>query len=119
MKTRSIQFVIPNTPEELNALRSIFREYADSLQVDLCFQNFESELLELPGEYAEPRGAMLMALVDEELAGCCALRPLDAVDYANACEMKRLYVRQRFRGSGLGRQLIEAIMDSARLAGYD
>ena len=119
MKTRSIQFVTPNTPEELNALRSIFREYADSLQVDLCFQNFESELLELPGEYAEPRGALLMALVDEELAGCCALRPLDAVDYANACEMKRLYVRQRFRGSGLGRQLVEAIMDSARLAGYD
>jgi len=119
VKTRSIQFVTPNTPEELNALRSIFREYADSLQVDLCFQNFESELLELPGEYAEPRGALLMALVDEELAGCCALRPLDAVDYANACEMKRLYVRQRFRGSGLGRQLVEAIMDSARLAGYD
>lgn len=118
MKTSSIRFVAPNTPEELNTLRSIFREYADSLQVDLCFQGFESELAQLPGEYAEPRGALRMALVDGKLAGCCALRPLDTVDYPNACEMKRLYVRQDFRRSGVGRQLVEAILDCARLTGY-
>ncbi|WP_370654647.1 GNAT family N-acetyltransferase [Rhodoferax sp.] len=100
------------------ALRGIFREYADSLQIDLCFQGFEEELAHLPGEYAQPRGALLMALVDDELAGCCALRPLDATDYPNACEMKRLYVRKRFRRSGVGRQLVEAILDCARLAGY-
>ena len=62
---------------------------------------------------------MLLALVDGELAGCCALRPLDAVDYPNACEMKRLYVRQSFRRLGLGRQLAEAMLDCARLAAYD
>ncbi|MDO9165882.1 MAG: GNAT family N-acetyltransferase [Rhodoferax sp.] len=118
MKIPSIRFITPNTPEEMVALRGIFREYADSLQIDLCFQGFEEELAHLPGEYAQPRGALLMALVDDELAGCCALRPLDATDYPNACEMKRLYVRQRFRRSGVGRQLVEAILDCARLAGY-
>lgn len=118
MNTSAIRFVTPSTPQEFAALKSLFREYADSLQVDLCFQGFEEELATLPGEYAPPRGALLMALVDEELAGCCALRPLDAADYPNACEMKRLYVRQRFRGSGVGRQLAEAILDCARRAGY-
>lgn len=100
-------------------MRSIFREYADGLQVDLCFQGFEAELAELPGEYSEPRGALLMAQIDDKLAGCCALRPLDAVNYPNACEMKRLYVRPAFRRSGVGRQLVEAILDCARQAGYD
>lgn len=99
-------------------MRRIFREYADSLGVDLCFQGFEAELAELPGDYAPPRGALLVVLVNDELAGCCALRPLDTVDYPNACEMKRLYVRRGFRGKGIGRQLVEAILDCARLAGY-
>jgi len=100
-------------------VRAIFREYATTLAVDLCFQGFEEELAQLPGQYAAPRGALLLALVDGELAGCCALRPLDAVDYPNACEMKRLYVRQSFRRLGLGRQLAEAMLDCARLAAYD
>lgn len=119
MNTVSIRFVRPSTPEQLDTLRAIFREYANGLQVDLCFQDFESELAQLPGEYAEPRGALLMALLDGQLAGCCALRPLDNADYPNACEMKRLYVRPSFRKSGVGRQLVEAILDCARLAGYD
>ncbi len=118
MTVPSIRFITPNTPEELNALRHIFREYANSLHVDLGFQSFEAELTELPGEYAPPRGALLMALVDEELAGCCALRPVDGVDYANASEMKRLYIRPAFRGCGIGRQLAEATLDCARKAGY-
>ena len=100
-------------------LRDIFREYALGLGVDLCFQNFELELAGLPGDYSHPRGALLAALVDGRLAGCCALRPLDTVDYADACEMKRLYVRPEFRGMGLGRQLVEATLDCARRAGYD
>ncbi len=100
-------------------MRAIFREYATTLAVDLCFQGFEEELEQLPGQYAAPRGALLVALVDGELAGCCALRPLDTVDYPNACEMKRLYVRQSFRRLGLGRQLAEAMLDCARLAAYD
>ena len=119
MNTVSIRFVSPSTPQQYDALRAMLREYADGLQIDLCFQGFEAELSELPGEYAEPRGALLMALVDEQLVGCCAMRPLDSADYPNACEMKRLYVRPGFRRSGAGRQLVEAILDCARLAGYD
>ena len=64
------------------------------------------------------RGALLVATVDGKFAGCCAMRPLDSVDYANACEMKRLYVRDEFRRLGLGRQLAEGILDASRLAGY-
>ena len=118
MKTPSAQFLTPKTQQELTALRGLFQEYANALQIDLCFQGFEAELAGLPGEYAAPRGALLMAGVDGELAGCCALRPLDAVNYPNACEMKRLYVRPGFRRKGVGRQLAEAILDRARMAGY-
>ena len=115
----SIHFSTPITPFEFDELRAILREYAQSIQVDLCFQNFEDEIATLPGEYVEPRGALLMARVNGELVGCCALRPLDNVDYPNACEMKRLYVRKAFRKLGIGRQLVEAIMDCARQADYD
>lgn len=118
VKNPSIRFTSPTSTDEIDSLRGIFREYAASLKIDLCFQGFEAELAELPGEYAAPRGALLQALVNEQLAGCCALRPLDTVDYPNACEMKRLYVRPGFRGNGLGRQLAEAMLDCARLAGY-
>ena len=113
-----IQITTPRTPLELNVLKVLLREYADSLQVDLCFQGFEEELMTLPGSYVEPRGSLLMAWVDEQLAGCCGLRPLDTVDYPNACEMKRLYVRPEWRKNGIGRVLAEATLDCARIAGY-
>jgi ribosomal protein S18 acetylase RimI-like enzyme len=115
----AIQFLTPSTAVELEAVRGLFHEYANGLQVDLCFQGFTSELAELPGQYARPRGALLTAWVNKELAGCCALRPLDTVDFPNACEMKRLYVRPNFRKDGLGRQLAEFIIECARLAAYD
>ena len=102
----------------MDAIREIFQEYADGLGIDLCFQQFDAELAGLPGEYQEPRGGLLMARVGGPLAGCRALRPLDNADYPNAAEMKRLYVRKAFRGFGLGRQLSEAILDTARRAGY-
>ena len=116
--TPLIQLDAPHDAQDIDALRALFREYAHNLGVDLCFQHFDQELAQLPGEYAPPRGALLLARVDGELAGCCALRPLDAADYPNAAEMKRLYVRKAFRGFGLGRQLAEAMLDAARQAGY-
>lgn len=103
---------------DIGQTRAIFQEYAASLKVDLCFQGFEQELLNLPGEYSDPRGALMLAWMDGVLAGCCALRPLDSSDYANAAEMKRLFVRPTARGLGLGRLLTEAILDAARAAGY-
>lgn len=115
----SIQFTSPRSAEELQATRHLFEEYAGQLGVDLCFQDLATELRNLPGEYAEPRGYLLTAHVNGTLAGCCALRPLDSVDYANACEMKRLYVKAAFRRVGLGRMLAESILEQARLAGYD
>lgn len=96
----------------------MFREYAQQLGLDLSFQNFDAELDDLPGEYVEPQGALLLAMVDGHLAGCCALRPLISSDYPNACELKRLYVRDTHRRLGLGRQLAEAVLDAARVAGY-
>lgn len=114
----AIEIVAADTPERLAAAASIFRDYAASLDVDLDFQGFEAELADLPGVYAPPAGALLLAFVDGAVAGCGALRPLADVDYANACEMKRLYVRPAFRGLGLGRTLAEALVDEARRTGY-
>ncbi|MEY3379919.1 MAG: GNAT family N-acetyltransferase [Hylemonella sp.] len=108
----------PIGPEDFADLRQIFTEYASSLPIDLEFQGFSAELDALPGAYALPQGSLLMVNYDGQLAGCCALRPLPSVEYPNACEMKRLYVRPAFRRLGLGRLLAESIMDRARLAGY-
>lgn len=114
-----ITLIHPTSPEELAATREIFVEYAGTLDVDLDFQGFEEELAELPGEYAAPRGNLVLALVEGTVAGCCALRAIDDVDYANACEMKRLYVRKAFRGFGLGRQLVDHTLTTAAQLGYD
>jgi putative acetyltransferase len=113
-----IEMFTPATPGLLEATRQILREYAAQLGVDLCFQNFDAELADLPGEYAVPRGALLLATVDGEVAACGALRPLTDVDYPNACEMKRLYVRPAFRRFGIGRLLAQALMDRGLQAGY-
>ena len=118
MDTQAVTLTIPSDPQELSAVRTLFQEYADSLGVDLCFQGFEAELADLPGEYGPPRGRLLLAWVGDALAGCCALRPLDNCDYPNAGEMKRLYVRKAFRAFGLGRELAEATLDAARQIGY-
>ena len=115
----SIDMLIASTAAHYDAARALFREYAGQLGVNLDFQDFEAELAGLPGDYAEPRGTLLLAWVDGELAGCCALRPIDDVDYINAAEMKRLYVRKAFRGFGLGRELAEAILVAAVRLGYE
>ena len=112
------EIISPHSPDQLAQVAEIFKEYAQSLSVDLGFQGFEQELATLPGVYASPHGALLLATVDGLVAGCCALRPLDTSDYANAGEMKRLYVRSAFRGFGLGRELASNTLDLARQAGY-
>jgi ribosomal protein S18 acetylase RimI-like enzyme len=113
-----IRLVVPDSAEAFAEVRAIFREYAQGLGVDLCFQGFEEELAALPGDYAAPAGHLLLALVDGQVAGCGAFRALRDADHANACEMKRLFVRSAFRRFGLGRRLAEALMDEARRCGY-
>jgi ribosomal protein S18 acetylase RimI-like enzyme len=100
--------------ESLEGARTLFREYAVSLGIDLSFQGFEAELAALPGDYAPPRGCLLLAEQDGALAGCVALRPLAP----EVCEMKRLYVRPAFRRHGAGRALVEAVIAEARRLGY-
>lgn len=105
-------------PEDLKTVRQLFLEYQAGLGIDLCFQGFDAELAELPGAYAPPVGTLLLACVDGEPAGCCAMRALYNTDHLNACEMKRLFVRPAFRGFGLGRLLVERVMSDGQLAGY-
>src|SRR5213594_4419665 len=105
----------PAAGADLDVVRGLFNEYAAALGVDLCFQDFERELAELPGDYAPPRGRLLLARVDGAVAGCIALRPLDTA----ACEMKRLYTRREFGGRGLGRALAAAVIAEARALGYE
>jgi ribosomal protein S18 acetylase RimI-like enzyme len=108
----------PSTPPQLEAARAVFRDYAASLSLDLCPQDVESELRHLPGDYAEPEGLLLLAQWCGQIAGCGAFRQQVDVDYPNACEMKRLYVRPAFRRLGLGRVLARELIGRACQAGY-
>jgi putative acetyltransferase len=104
-----------SSPDDLDRARVLFQEYAASLPFDLSFQDFDRELAGLPGAYAPPSGALLVAIDEGVAAGCIALRILEP----GVCEMKRLYVRPAHRGSGLGRSLVEAILREARALGYE
>ena len=99
---------------QVATVRELFLEYAKTLGFSLCFQSFDQELASLPGDYAPPCGRLLLAEVDGAAAGCVALHALGA----DICEMKRLYLRPAFRGKGLGRVLVEAILGEAREQGY-
>ncbi len=102
------------TFEQIEEARLLFREYEASLGVDLCFQSFEKELKNLPGEYAKPSGRLFLALSVEKIAGCIALRKINEA----TCEMKRLFVRPDFRGLRLGKMLIEKVIVEAKAIGY-
>ena len=99
---------------DIQKARELFEEYASGLGISLCFQNFDQELKNLPGDYAPPTGRLLLATEDDQLAGCIALRKLDG----DACEMKRLFLRPAYRGNGRGRILVESIIAEARKLGY-
>ena len=101
--------------QDMRVIRTLFEEYAASIGVDLCFQNFAEELASLPGAYAPPRGCLLLAERDGPV-GCVALRPLDPDVHVG--EVKRLYVRPRGRGAGVGRALALALIERARACGY-
>jgi GNAT superfamily N-acetyltransferase len=110
----TIELITVHDGPRLGDVRSLFQEYADSLGVDLSFQDFASELATLPGEYAPPGGTLLLALADRAAAGCVGIRPTDA----NRCEMKRLFVRPQFQRTGCGRRLAERAIEWAGAAGY-
>jgi len=94
--------------------RTLFKEYEQSIGVSLCFQNFDQELANLPGDYAPPSGRLLLVRVDDQIAGCIALRKLDD----STSEMKRLYLRPEFRGRGLGEPIVQTLIHEAKLIGY-
>lgn len=102
------------TDEHIESARTLFEEYAASLGFSLCFQNFDQELKNLPGDYAAPDGRLLLAVENDQLAGCIALRKLSD----QACEMKRLFVRPAYRATGLGRTMVESLIDEACKLGY-
>lgn len=112
-----MEVLLVERPEHLEAVRGLFREYAAWLRengLELGYQGFQEELSGLPGRYAPPEGRLLLVLDGSEPAACVALRPLGG----GVCEMKRLYVRPRFRGSGLGKGLAMRVLEEARAIGY-
>ena len=109
------QIIPATTPEHIAEVRELFLEYAQWVQVNLCFQGFQEEVASLPGKYAPPQGAILLAVDGDAVVGCVALRPLEG----NVCEMKRLYVRPAAQGQHVGERLVNAIIEEARRLGYD
>ncbi len=109
-----LTFAQAESPGQIAQARELFLEYAQSLGFSLCFQNFDKELAELPGDDAPPTGRLLLAECKGEIAGCVALHKLEP----GICEMKRLYLRPQFHGKGVGRALAERIIAEARQIGY-
>ena len=110
-----IEIIQAETEQQIIAARDIFREYESWIGLSLCFQNFDEEVATLPGRYAAPEGRLLLAFADGKLAGCIALRKLED----GVCEMKRLFVKDEFRGQKIGIALIEKLIDEARKIGYE
>lgn len=114
MLSNMLAVIQATSDKQIEQARMLFREYEAWLGMDLCFQGFEKELKNLPGKYATPEGRLLLAYSDDDLAGCIALRKLEE----GVCEMKRLYVRDGFRGQKIGVRLIEKLIEEAHQIGY-
>ena len=112
--TTALRIDQAETPEQIETVRRLFREYETWLGLDLCFQGFEEEVRDLPGRYGLPDGRLFLASLDGNPAGCVGMRKLED----GICEMKRLYLRSAARGLGIGNALIEKLIDEARAAGY-
>lgn len=110
--------VSATSPGQMEEIRTLFLEYEKGLGISLCFQNFGEELRTLPGAYAPPSGALLLAMEGAQVAGCCALRTVMREPFERAAELKRLYVRPDFRGRGIARQLVLEIIKEASDKGY-
>lgn len=111
----ALKLIYAETDEHLEIIRELFREYEEYLGFHLCFQNFEEEMKTLPGKYASPEGRLIIAEYNSEIAGCVAVKKIGE----GVCEMKRLYVRPKFRGKKIGRMLAERIVADASDIGYD
>ena len=101
--------------DQLDEVRDLFQEYQKSLGIDLCFQNYDEELKSLPGKYAQPDGRLYLITIEEEIAGCIALRRFDET----RCEMKRLYIRPKYRGHHCGQILVDKVIQEAKMIGYE
>lgn len=110
-----IKIIQAETDEQIEQVRTLFREYEAWLGLKLCFQGFDEEVASLPGKYAAPEGRLFLAFVDEILAGCIALRKIED----GVCEMKRLFVKEDFRGQKIGIKLIEKLIEEAQRIGYE
>ena len=110
-----IEIIQAESAEQIEKARKLFREYETWFGLALCFQNFDEEVANLPGKYALPEGRLFLAFADENLAGCIALRKLED----GVCEMKRLFVREDFRGQKIGKLLIDKLIEEARRTGYE
>ncbi len=109
-----LEIIHAKTEQEVQIAKMLFEEYAEWLGMDLEFQNFQEELDNMPGKYARPSGGLIIAKYDGDIAGCAAVRKLQD----DICEMKRLFVRDQFRGKGIGKALAVRIIEDARKIGY-
>lgn len=116
----SLKLIEASSASDFEHIRVLFNEYAKFLDdndpdgIDLCFQDFDTELATLPGKYAPPQGRLYLALYEDEIAGCVGVRGIDS----GVCEMKRLYVRPAFLGKKIGQALIETIIQTGKELGY-
>lgn len=110
-----IEIIQAETAEHIEQARKLFREYEKWFGLKLCFQNFDEEVENLPGKYAPPDGRLFLAFADGKIAGCIALRKLEE----KICEMKRLFVKEAFRGLKIGKLLIDKLVSEAREIGYE